>query len=488
MRASTSWWPSRPPRSRTSTSASIPAYWRGRGTRTASRSCPRPSWSSTSSGCTWTRSCSPTATCPTASSSRSSSAVTGRRSALLRRSTPRRPCSRGKRPCVAVCAVRTGCGKAPVARYVARRLRERASHAGAVRHPMPYGNLAQQIVQRFATLEDLDASPLHDRGDGGVRAPRRRGHVVFAGVDYGDILAEAEKEARRNHVGRGQQRLALPPPRPPVALVDPLRPGNELTTRSPGDGTSTQADVVVIATRSTRRSPRTSSRAIEARKADPRPVFLGGRLPRDSPTRASVRGRRVLVVEDGPTVTHGGMAYGAGYLAAAAGRRGAKSWIRARTRPGRDPRGFTGPGRTRTRPPRRWATTSRARGPQADDRRVEVRCRRDRHADRSRALVHVEAVSRARPTSSGRPAPRLCSTPATAPLEGGPAAEGLLRTADLTPRTCDSSSNRARAFQGDPIDRAVSWPTTPSSSTSASPPPARGSRSRPPSRASGARP
>jgi predicted GTPase len=162
--------------------------------------------------------------------------------------TPRGPTSAARgaptmlastKPVMAVCAVRTGSGKSQTTRRVAARLRRPGLRVAAVRHPMPYGDLAAQRVQRFASLDDL-ARTVHDRGDGGVRAAHRRpGTIVYAGVDYGAILEQAAGRGRRRPLGRRQQRPAVLPPDLHIVVADPLRVGNELaTTRrgQPADG------------------------------------------------------------------------------------------------------------------------------------------------------------------------------------------------------------------------------------------------------------
>ena len=221
------------------------------------------------------------------------------------------------RPVVSVCAVRTGAGKSPLTRYVARHLRGRGRRVAVVRHPMPYGDLASQAVQRFATAADLDAAhcTIEEREE--YEPHLREGIVVFAGVDYEAILRRAETEADIVLWDGGNN--DLPFYRPDLALVvaDPHRAGHELGYY-PGEANLRMADIVVLS--KTDSAPAEAVRTVEenARRANPNaPIYRGG-LNISAPDPERLRGRRALVIEDGPTVTHGGMAYGAGLLLARA--------------------------------------------------------------------------------------------------------------------------------------------------------------------------
>ena len=220
-----------------------------------------------------------------------------------------------RRPVVAVCAVRTGCGKGAATRKVVEILRGRGRRAAVVRHPMPYGDLAAQCVQRFASLADLDRAgcTIEEREE--YEPHLERGTVVFAGVDYAAILAAAEAEADVIVWDGGNNDLPFFVPNFLICLVDPHRPGHE-TTYFPGEVNLLLADVVVVAKEDTARPEHIAAVKAAARRANPRAALIEAASPIAVPDSAAIRGRRVLVVEDGPTLTHGGMPYGAGELAA----------------------------------------------------------------------------------------------------------------------------------------------------------------------------
>jgi predicted GTPase len=221
------------------------------------------------------------------------------------------------KPVVSVCAVRTGAGKSPLTRFAARFLRAHGRRVAIVRHPMPYGDLAAQAVQRFATLADLDSArcTIEEREE--YEPHLREGAVVFAGVDYERILRAAESESDLILWDGGNN--DLPFFRPDLALVvaDPFRPGHELSYH-PGEANFRMADVIVISKTDSARPEDVATVAANAAAANPRATVLraGLRLFADDPER--VRARRTLVIEDGPTVTHGGLGYGAGLLLARA--------------------------------------------------------------------------------------------------------------------------------------------------------------------------
>lgn len=221
------------------------------------------------------------------------------------------------KPVIALCAVRTGCGKSPAARRVATLLREAGLRVAVVRHPMPYGDLAQQAVQRFVTPEDLDTAPA------GITIEEREeyephlalGHVVFAGVDYGAILQQAEADADVVLWDGGNNDLPFYRPNLWITLADPHRAGHELHYH-PGEANVRAADVVLINKADT--APPGSIDEIRSNVAVLNPsariAVAKSEVFVDSPER--IRGKRVLVVDDGPTLTHGGMAFGAGHVAA----------------------------------------------------------------------------------------------------------------------------------------------------------------------------
>ncbi len=228
---------------------------------------------------------------------------------------PRRTMLDARVPVIAVSAVRTGVGKSQVARWLSRRLKDRGLRVVAVRHPMPYGNLDRQAVQRFETIGDLDAAQCTIEEREEYEPHLAIGNLVFAGADYGRIIEAAEMEADVILWDGGNNDFPFVRPGLHVVLVDPLRPGHE-TTHHPGEAVLRMADVVIVA-----KSNSASRAAIQqvtetARHLAPEAEILRGAslITLDAPDL--VRGKRVIAIDDGPTLTHGGMAYGAGYLAA----------------------------------------------------------------------------------------------------------------------------------------------------------------------------
>ena len=222
---------------------------------------------------------------------------------------------RSAKPVVAVCAVRTGCGKSPVSRHIAALLREQGLRVAVLRHPMPYGDLAEQVVQRFASVEDLARHRCTIEEMEEYEPHVRAGNVVFAGADYERILRAAEQEADVILWDGGNNDTPFVRPDLLVTLVDPLRPGDELTY-FPGRWNLENADVVLVPKVSD--ATESDLAAVRANVAEHAPgaVVVEGDLALDIDRPEAVRGRRALVVEDGPTITHGGMAFGAGLLAA----------------------------------------------------------------------------------------------------------------------------------------------------------------------------
>jgi predicted GTPase len=229
---------------------------------------------------------------------------------------PDRTMLESKLPVLAVTAVRTGCGKSQVARYLSRLLKDRGVRAGIVRHPMPYGNLAAESVQRFASREDLAAASCTIEEREEYEPHIADGNVVFAGVDYARILAAAENESDAILWDGGNNDFPFFRPALHVVLVDALRP-DQTDTHHPGETVLRMADIVVIA-KSDAAGPGAVERAAAAvRAVNPDAPVVRGASPVRLEQEVSLRGRRVLVIEDGPTVTHGGMAFGAGFVAAA---------------------------------------------------------------------------------------------------------------------------------------------------------------------------
>ena len=219
------------------------------------------------------------------------------------------------KPVVSVCAVRTGAGKSQTTRRVCRKLLDRGKRVVAVRHPMPYGDLVKQAVQRFAAFEDLDRyeCTIEEREE--YEPHLKNGTVVYAGVDYGAILKEAEREADVIVWDGGNNDLPFYKPDVEIVVVDPHRPGHELKYH-PGEANLRRASCIVI-----NKIDTADKQGIEQVKAsiarhNPKALVIEGASPVTVEDPTSIRGKRVLVVEDGPTLTHGEMGYGAGVIAA----------------------------------------------------------------------------------------------------------------------------------------------------------------------------
>jgi len=222
---------------------------------------------------------------------------------------------RSKKPVISICAVRTGAGKSPVARKISALLRAQGVRVAVVRHSMPYGDLAQQAVQRFARLDDLrDAHcSIEEREE--YEPHLRHGDVVFAGVDYERILRQAEAEADVILWDGGNNDGPFFEPDLEIVLVDPHRAGHE-RSYFPGEVNLLRADLVIMTKMDTADPQKVEAvrRAITA--ANPQAKILESTMPITVDDSLLIKGKRVLVVEDGPTLTHGGMAYGAGVIAA----------------------------------------------------------------------------------------------------------------------------------------------------------------------------
>ena len=219
------------------------------------------------------------------------------------------------KPVIAVCAVRTGCGKSQTTRRVIEILQAAGKKVVAIRHPMPYGDLVAQKVQRFETIEDLSINNCTIEEMEEYEPHIERGTVVYAGVDYGAILREAEKEADIILWDGGNNDTSFYKPDLTITVVDPHRPGHEISYY-PGQTNLRLADVVVInkidsAYPEDVDEVRSNIRAVNP---DARIVDAASPLTVDNPSL--ITGANVLVVEDGPTLTHGEMEYGAGFVAA----------------------------------------------------------------------------------------------------------------------------------------------------------------------------
>jgi predicted GTPase len=219
------------------------------------------------------------------------------------------------KPVIAVCAVRTGVGKSQTTRYVLRILKEMGKRVVAIRHPMPYGDLVKQACQRFETYEDLDRHQCTIEEREEYEPHIDQGFVVYAGVDYAQILREAEKEADVILWDGGNNDTPFYKPDLHITLVDPHRPGHEVTYY-PGETNLRMAHLVLVNKVSTADPVKVEQVVDSARQANPnaRIIKCNSVIVVDQPEL--IRGKRALVVEDGPTLTHGGMSYGAGWFAA----------------------------------------------------------------------------------------------------------------------------------------------------------------------------
>lgn len=218
-------------------------------------------------------------------------------------------------PVIAISAVRTGCGKSQTSRYLSGRIRSWGLKVAVLRHPMPYGDLERQVVQCFASRTDLD--------DAGCTVEEREeyephlalGNTVWAGVDYGRIAAQAACEADLILWEGGNNDFPFLRPDLHIVLVDPLRPGHEVS-HHPGETVLRMADVVVVAKCDAAATAAIQQVLDSVRRINPDVPILRAVSPITLQEAVDLRGRRVVVVEDGPSLTHGGMAYGAGYVAA----------------------------------------------------------------------------------------------------------------------------------------------------------------------------
>ena len=220
-----------------------------------------------------------------------------------------------KVPVIAVSAVRTGCGKSQTTRWLSTLLRQKGLKVAVIRHPMPYGDLEKQIVQRFSTKADLDIAECTIEEREEYEPHIDIGNVVYAGVDYGVIVEKAEQEADIILWDGGNNDFPFIKPDLHLVLVDPLRPGDE-TTHHPGEVVLRMADIVIIAKVDSAADADIQRVSDTVKRVNPQAIIVRGASPIQLEDTEAVRARRVIVVEDGPTTTHGGMAYGAGYVAA----------------------------------------------------------------------------------------------------------------------------------------------------------------------------
>ncbi|HTT22487.1 MAG TPA: cyclic 2,3-diphosphoglycerate synthase [Candidatus Sulfotelmatobacter sp.] len=218
-------------------------------------------------------------------------------------------------PVISVCAVRTGCGKSPVSRLVAEELRRRGRRPVVIRHPMPYGDLVAQAVQRFATMDDLDLQKCTIEEREEYEPHVGKGTVVYAGVDYQAILERAEKEADIILWDGGNNDTPFYVSDLEVVVVDPHRAGHELSY-FPGEVNLRRADAIVINKVDTASQREVETVRQNIRLHNPKASVFEMACRVSVPEPSLIKGQRVLVVEDGPTLTHGEMPYGAGVVAA----------------------------------------------------------------------------------------------------------------------------------------------------------------------------
>jgi predicted GTPase len=228
---------------------------------------------------------------------------------------PKATMLKSKKPVISICAVRTGSGKSQTTRKVSDILRSKGLRVVVVRHPMPYGDLKNQVCERFATYEDLDKyqTTIEEREE--YEPHIDRGNIVYAGVDYQKILEEAEKEADIILWDGGNNDFPFYKPDLQIVLVDPHRPGHELTYY-PGETNARMADIIIINKIDSAKPDHVEQTIKNIKKLNPKATIIKAASPITVENPDLIRDKRVLVVEDGPTLTHGGMSYGAGIVAA----------------------------------------------------------------------------------------------------------------------------------------------------------------------------
>lgn len=233
------------------------------------------------------------------------------------------------KPVIAVLAVRTGCGKSQTSRRVVEILKEAGKKVVSIRHPMPYGDLTKQVVQRFAKIEDLKKHECTIEEMEEYEPHIAMGSVIYAGVDYGAILTEAEKEADVIIWDGGNNDMSFYKPDLTIVVADPLRPGHEIGYY-PGEVNFRLADVIVINKVDSAKPEDVKTVEDNARKYNPKAQIIKAESVLTVEEPEIIKGKKVLVIEDGPTLTHGEMKIGAGSVAAE--RSGAASLV--------DPRPF----------------------------------------------------------------------------------------------------------------------------------------------------
>jgi predicted GTPase len=219
------------------------------------------------------------------------------------------------KPVIAIGAIRTGCGKSQTTRRVSDLLKDKGLKVAAIRHPMPYGDLRKQAIQRFATIDDLSKHDCTIEEMEEYEPHINNGTIVFAGVDYEAIVREAEKEADIILWDGGNNDMPFYKPDLFIVVVDPHRPGHELSYY-PGETNLLMADVVVVNKIDTADGESVDEVRWNIREANPNAVVIDAASPISVEEPSLILGKKALVVEDGPTLTHGEMQYGAGMVAA----------------------------------------------------------------------------------------------------------------------------------------------------------------------------
>ena len=222
---------------------------------------------------------------------------------------------RSSKPVIAIVAVRTGCGKSQTSRRITQILRELGKKTVAVRHPMPYGDLAAQAAQRFATYEDLDSHDCTIEEREEYEPHLDNGVIVYAGVDYAAILARAEEEADVIVWDGGNNDTPFYVPDLWITIADPHRPGDELEY-FPGTENVARADIVLINKIGSAKKENIETVAANVSRVNPAAAVMYRDSTLDVPDPELIKGKRVLAIEDGPTTTHGGVPFGAASLAA----------------------------------------------------------------------------------------------------------------------------------------------------------------------------
>ena len=222
---------------------------------------------------------------------------------------------KANKPVVSICAVRTGCGKSQVSRAVYRYLAKKGYKVVAIREPMPYGDLIEQNVMRFSKYEDFEKynCTIEEREE--YEPYIEQGLVIYSGVDYEKIIRKAEKEADVIIFDGGNNEISFYVPDLQFIVVDPLRPGHEIKYH-PGEVNARMADVYIINKLNSAKAEDVQEVEKNLEKLNPRAIRIRTNSIVTLANGAKLRGKKVIVVEDGPTLTHGGMAYGAGHVAA----------------------------------------------------------------------------------------------------------------------------------------------------------------------------